>query len=163
MWRGQTRRGYRGINLLEFTVLIWLNHLEEDAVMIPAPMAIGLTVCHYAAFEERTHNVTLAGSFRSLAASKFPLRASFCAFAPLIGGQGEGTVALVITRLQTDEELFRVQRRLVFRDRIKEVRVLFRLNDCVFPAAGVYLFTLLFDGEWMAQCRIRVSRKEITS
>jgi hypothetical protein len=129
--------------------------------MLPAPMAIGLTLCHYAAVEEGTRDVTLAGCFLTLRARAFPFRsAPFWVFASLVGGQGEGTVELAITRLETEEELFRVQRRFVFQDRLSELRILFRLSNCVFPAAGAYFFTLLFDGEWMAQRRIRVLDKE---
>ena len=131
--------------------------------MVPAPMAAGLTLCHYVAVEEGTRNVTLAGSFHQLVGSTFPLRlAPFCVFAPLVGGQGEGTVELVVTRLQTDQELYRVHRRVAFPDRFTEVGALFRLRNCVFPAAGAYFFTLLVDGEWMAQRRILVSLKEAT-
>jgi hypothetical protein len=130
--------------------------------MVPAPMAVGRTVCHYAAIEEGTRNVTLAGSFFELRASSFPFTAApFCVFAPLIGAQGEGNVELVMTRLQTDQELFSVHRLLGFRDRLREIAVLFRLKNCVFPAAGVYLFTILVDGEWMAQPRLHVLKKEV--
>ena len=127
--------------------------------MVPAPMSVGLTLCHYAAIEEGTRNITLAGSFISLRTGKFPFRAApFSVFASLVGGQGEGTLELVVTRLQTDQELFSVPRRVVFRDRFTEFRVLFRVKNCGFPAAGEYLFTLLVDGEWMAQRRLLVSQ-----
>jgi hypothetical protein len=132
--------------------------------MVPAPMAIGLTLCHYAAIEEGTHDITLAGCFVTLRARAFPFRSPpFWVFASLVGGQGEGTAALAITRSETDEELFRVRRRLVLRDRLSEVRILFRLSNCVFPAPGAYFFTLLLDGEWMAHHRVLVLEKEVST
>ena len=68
--------------------------------MVPAPMGNGLTLCHYVAVEEGTHNVTLAGSFYRLGRSSFLYRpAPFYAFVPLVGAQGEGMVTLAITRL----------------------------------------------------------------
>jgi hypothetical protein len=122
-------------------------------------LAIGLTLCHYVAFEEGTRNVTIAGSFLGFRGASFPFTPPpFCVFAPLIGGQGRGTVELSATRLQTDTEVFSLQRPLQFPDRFTEVRVLFRLANFVFPAPGVYLFTLLVDGEWMAQRRISVTQ-----
>lgn len=129
--------------------------------MVPAPMAVGLTVCHYVAFEEGTRNVTIAGSFLGFRGTNFPFTPSpFCVFAPLIGGQGRGVIELSVTRLQTDTEVFTLQRPIHFPDRFTEVRALFRLANFVFPAPGVYLFTLLVDGEWVAQRRIMVTQME---
>ncbi len=129
--------------------------------MVPAPMAIGLTLCHYVAVEERTRNVTIAGSFHRLLSNSFPYRFSpFYMFASLVGGNGEGTVALTMTRAETSQILYRVQTPLLFRDRLAETTVVFRLTNCVCPASGEYLFTLLVDGEWVAQRRIRLITKE---
>ena len=67
---------------------------------------------------------------------------------------------LTVTRLETDEEVFALHRRLSFSDRLTEVRVSFRLMNCVFPNAGAYVMTLLMDGEWVAQRRFQVSYRE---
>jgi hypothetical protein len=129
--------------------------------MVPAPMAVGLTLCHYAAVEEGGHDVTLAGCFLRIWGDKFPFAAPpFYVFGSLIGGSGEGTVELVISELETDEEMYAVQDRLEFLDRLTEARVLFQLENCSFPRPGEYLFTMLLDGEWMAQRRIVVSSLE---
>jgi hypothetical protein len=36
-----------------------------------------------------------------------------------------------------------------------ELRVLFRVTSCIFPSPGAYQLTLLLNGEWLAQRRIR--------
>jgi hypothetical protein len=37
-----------------------------------------------------------------------------------------------------------------FPNRLAEVRVLFRVNRCVFPSPGVYQLALFVDGDWVA-------------
>src|ERR1700731_8770 len=123
--------------------------------MVPAPMAVGLTLCNYVLIEAISHNVSLIGSFQSFRGDEFPFTpAPFNAFASLIGGQGEDILELIVTQLETDDELFKMQHRMLFPDRFKEVHVLFRVTNCIFPEVGAYLFTLLVDGEWMAQRRV---------
>ena len=74
----------------------------------------------------------------------------------LVGGHGEGELGLTVTRLETDQEVFAIHRRLSFSDRLTAVRVRFRLRNCVFPDAGAYVMTLLMDGEWVTQRRFEV-------
>jgi hypothetical protein len=45
---------------------------------------------------------------------------------------------------------------VVFQDRLKELRVLFRVTTCVFPEPGSYQVTLFLDGDWIAQRGIRI-------
>ena len=131
--------------------------------MVPAPMAIGLTLCNNVLVEAVSHNVSLVSSFASFRGNEFPfVPAPFYVFAPMIGGQGEGMIELTVTQLETNEEVYQMKRRTVFSDRFKEVHALFQISNCVFPETGAYLFTLLVDGEWMAQRRILVKQMEIT-
>ena len=69
---------------------------------------------------------------------------------------------LTITRLEIDQEVFALQRRLSFRDRLTDVQVVIRLGNCEFPEPGAYLLTLLMDGEWVAQRRFEVSYEEFS-
>ena len=129
--------------------------------MIPPPLTVGLTLCHYVMVEERTKNVSLIGGFSKFRGRAFPFApAPFCVYTSLIGGHDTGELELTVTSLETDEEVFALRRPLTFLDRLTPVRVLFRLNDCEFPVAGFYLMTLLMDGEWVAQLRFEVSQGE---
>jgi hypothetical protein len=131
--------------------------------MVPVPLALGLTLCDYVLVEEGTKKVTLVGSFTGVRAGSFPhIPLPFCVYAPLTGGLGEGTLELTVTNLDADEEIYSLVRSIHFPDRFIEVRALFRLHECEFPAAGSYLFTLLVDDEWIAHRRIRVYPMEAT-
>ena len=129
--------------------------------MVPTPLSIGLTLCHSTIIEEGTKNLTLVGSFLGFRSANFPFTpAPFSVVSLLVGGHGEGEVDLAVTRLETDEEVFALHRRLSFRDRLTEVQVVFRLGNCELPEPGAYLMTLLMDGEWVAQRRFQVSYRE---
>jgi hypothetical protein len=125
--------------------------------MATPPIAIALVCCDLVIVDHVTRKVSLVNTFSGLGAPGFPWTASpFCIFAVLTDGQGDRTVTLTVTRLETDEEIVSLDRRLRFPDRFTDVQVLFRLTQCQFPAAGAYQFTLLVDGEWVAQRRLRV-------
>src|SRR5262249_33631572 len=44
---------------------------------------------------------------------------------------------------------------------VAEVVYHLRSHRCVFPAPGLYQFTLMVDGDWVAQRRLRVYKREI--
>jgi hypothetical protein len=47
-----------------------------------------------------------------------------------------------------------------FPNRLTEVRVLFRVNRCAFPAPGVYQVALYVDGDWVAHRLLSVAAAE---
>jgi hypothetical protein len=129
--------------------------------MIPPPVALGLTLCDYVIVEERTRKVSCIGSFTGVKVASFPaIPPVFCVFAPLTGGAGEAALELVVTRLDTDQEVYMVRQKVHFPDRLTEVCVLFRIRDCSFPAAGWYEFALLVDSEWIARRRLHAYAAE---
>jgi hypothetical protein len=129
--------------------------------MIPCPRAQGLTLCDYVIREEGTGNISLVNTFTRMRTLAFPSTPRpFCVFAALTDGQGEGNLELTVTNFHTDEEILNVRRPIRFPDRFVDVRVIIRLNQCSFPQAGVYLFTLSIDDESIAQRRIRVDSSE---
>jgi hypothetical protein len=129
--------------------------------MVPPPVAFGLTLCDYALIEEGTRRVSLIGTLTKLTADRFPLLAPpFYASAALTEGLGDATIDLVATRLDSGDEVYTRQRQVHFSDRLRELQVIFRIADCSFPAPGVYQFTLLVDGEWLAQRRLHVVSTE---
>jgi len=129
--------------------------------MVPRPLVLGLTLCDYALVEEGTKKVSLIGAFSGIRAASFPFfRPSFCVFASLTDGEGDADVDLTVTHLESDEEVYFLQRSVRFPGRFTEVRTLFRIADCRFPAAGAYFFTLRVDREWVAHRRIQVYPSE---
>jgi hypothetical protein len=129
--------------------------------MIPPPLSIGLTLCNSTIIEEGTRKLTLVGTFHNFLTSSFPFTPPpFHVVAVLIGGHGEGDLGLTLTRLETDSEVFAIHRRISFADRLKAVRVMLRLRNCVFADAGAYVMTILVDGEWVAQQRFEVYHEE---
>ena len=78
----------------------------------------------------------------------------------LTDGLGDATIDLVMTRLETDQVVLVRRKILHFQNRLAEVRVLYRIGECVFPAPGEYQFTLLVDGQWVAQRNIHVAKRE---
>lgn len=129
--------------------------------MIQRPVAIGLALCEQAIVEETTRNVTLVNCFTRLNLREFPTVAQrLTVYAALTDGLGEARISLIVTRLDTLEEVYVYHDRLSFPDPLQEVRLLFRLQDCSFPAPGRYQVTLLADGELVAQHAFPVSAVE---
>jgi hypothetical protein len=129
--------------------------------MNPPPITLGLTLCEKVIVEERTRNITLVSTFTKLFVDEFPSRPErFALAAVLTAGQGEATIDLVITRLETDEETYSMRRRLRFPGRLAEARLVFRIRDCSFPAPDQYEAILLVDGDWLARRKFSVEGRE---
>jgi hypothetical protein len=121
------------------------------------PTVIGLLVCEQIVVEERTHNVTLVNCFTRRKVESFPADGQkFAVFAALTDGLGDIKLRLVVQRLATQEDVYSESRTLRFTDRIQEVRFLFRVTNCSFPAAGAYDVILFADGSELARHRIRI-------
>jgi hypothetical protein len=130
--------------------------------VIQRPVAVGLTLCEQRIVEERTKNITLVHCFPCLNAIRFPAvapRLVVCAALP--DGLGVGTLRLTVGRLETSEEVALQERRIRFSDPLQELRVFFHFRRLRIPAAGRYQFTLLADGELVAQQVLRVLSKEV--
>jgi hypothetical protein len=128
--------------------------------MTPPPVAVGLTICDYVIVEAKPNKITLVGGMTRLGLKHFPSVAPpFHVFATFTDGLGDATLKLVITRLDTDEDVYTRQTRIRFQDKFSTVQVSFRVRDCQFPEPGWYFFTLLVDGEWVAQRRFLLSQE----
>jgi hypothetical protein len=128
--------------------------------MIPPPIAVGLTVCEKAIVEERTKNVSLINTFTKLNLERLSAPSRFVAHAVLTDGLGTATIELRASRLDTNADIYTRRMRVEFADRLAEVSVLFRVNQCSFPAPGTYVLALLADGDWVAQRRLVVTEME---
>jgi hypothetical protein len=106
--------------------------------MVPQPVALGLTLCAQVLVEEGTRNVSLINTFTTWPMKRFPSPPRvFCLFAVLKNGQGDGTIEVAVTQEDTDEIVFSVHKPVHFLDRLAEVRVIVRYNECSFPTPPV--------------------------
>jgi hypothetical protein len=129
----------------------------KEGVMFPQPVALGLTLCEQILVDKSTNNFSLINIFTSWPTKKLPSPPRrLCLYAILKGGQGRGIIELSITREDTDEVIFSVRKPVDFPDRLSEIRVFARDEECSFPALGWYNATLSIDGDWVAQRRFRV-------
>ena len=125
--------------------------------MVPKPIALALFLCDYVIVEERSKKISLIGNFTGIAADRFPtILPPFSIFAVLTDATGDATIEIGVARLDTAEELFVYRSSLHFPNKLAEVPFHVRLTQCSFPSPGLYQFTLLVDGDWIAQRRIRV-------
>jgi hypothetical protein len=92
--------------------------------------------------------MSLIGVFHIRRAPRFPTPPQgFTAFAALYGGVGEGTMDLVITRLETEQDIYRYRRWFAFPRGVRIVNLEIKVRRCIFPAPGRYALSLRFDGQ----------------
>jgi hypothetical protein len=129
--------------------------------MNPPPIALGLILCEKVIIEEGTRSLTLVSTFASLRVEDFPSPGQrFALAAALAAGRGEGVADLVITQLETDEEVYSVRVQITFSNPLAANWVVFEVDDCSFPAPGNYEAILLVDGDWVARRRFLVEATE---
>jgi hypothetical protein len=132
--------------------------------MIKLPRVIGLHLCKSLGVDTASAELSLVGIFHSLTFSVWPAPAQpFTAYALLHDGAGEGTMELVVNRLETEEDVYRQRRWFALPGRGLLIHLETRVRRCVFPAPGRYTFTLRFDGKDLAQRPLDVYAKEGTS
>lgn len=125
--------------------------------MNPSPTAVGLFLCEQVIVDQHSRNPSPINIFTGMAVEAFPsARQRFSAFATLTEGNGNATMKLVANRLDTGDEVYSRSYPIGFPDRVAVVNIMIRLNDISFPAAGVYEFVLLVDGDSIARRRLRV-------
>jgi hypothetical protein len=129
--------------------------------MLQRPNAVGLILCEQAVIEEKTRNVTLVNSFSRLRFPTFPAPPHrYVVYAALTDGLREGTMSLVVSRLDTLEDLEERRWAMRFTDPLRIVRLVLRPPALSFPAPVRYQFSLLAEGESVAQCVLQVIAEE---
>jgi hypothetical protein len=130
---------------------------QEVFPMRSQPVAVGLTLCEKLIVEEGTRHESLINTFPRWIIGPFPsVSPPFCVVCVLVDGEGTGTIEIAILQESTTDPIYEVQYSARFPDRLREMRALFRVKGCRFPAAGLYLATISVDGEWVAQKRFQV-------
>jgi hypothetical protein len=83
----------------------------------------------------------------------------FSVFATLKNGHGVGIVALEINSLVGGGQLSHSQVAVTFADRLAEVNLHVRIQQCRFPAPGLYEFSLWVDEDIVAQRVVEAYQK----
>jgi hypothetical protein len=109
---------------------------------------LGLVVCETLAIEPMNGRMSLVGIFHTRHVPRFPTPPrGFTVYAALYGGTGEGTMELVVTRLETEEDIYRYRRWFAFPRGVRLINLEIKTRKCVFPAPGRYALSLRFDGQ----------------
>ncbi len=129
--------------------------------IIQRPAALGLLLCDQLIIEQRTQKPSAIGIFTGITTDRFPSSPQrLDVFAALTDGLGDGTIDLLVTQLEGDQQIFAQSMEMTFPDPLKVVNVRFRFRQLSFPSPGVYVFALVVDGEEIAQRRIHVYQGE---
>jgi hypothetical protein len=129
--------------------------------MVPQPVVVGLTLCEKIIVEEGTKAISLISCLKKLNVDSFPTPPErLCLYVALTGGLGEGTMKLLVTRLETDQVIFSSKRSIQFADRLSMIRVMLRFRGLTFPEQGKYQCALWLDDEWMAQTGVELVANE---
>jgi hypothetical protein len=129
--------------------------------MLQRPNVVGLTLCEQVIIEEKTHNVTVVNSVSRYRSRTFPTPPQrFVVYAVLTDGMGEGAMSLIISRLDTLEDIEERHWRMRFPNPLSVVRLVFRFANVSFPVPGRYQLSLFADGEWVAQSVVRILSEE---
>jgi hypothetical protein len=130
--------------------------------MLERPNAVGLILCQQVITEENTRNVTLVNTLNRLRFASFPSpQRPFVVYVQLTDGRGEATMSLVVSRLDTLEDVFEGRWRMTFTDPLRVVRMILRSSNVSFPVPGLYQWSLFADGEWVAQSVLEVLSEEV--
>jgi len=105
-----------------------------------------LIVCDHLEVDRDRKQLSLIGLFHARSFSAFPTPPQrFTVYAMLYDGEGEGTIELLVTRMETEEDVYRYQRWLGLPGRQMPVHLEMLVKQCVFPAPGRYRLKLFFD------------------
>jgi hypothetical protein len=119
--------------------------------MTITPVVRGLYLCEQITVHPSS-NLTLHECFRTLKVAGLPTAARpFVVVAYLANGQGDVPATIRVRRLDTLAEVYRAETPLHFADRLAEVRLVGRINRCVFPGPGQYEVSLWVGGELLTQ------------
>jgi len=135
--------------------------LEEEARM-RLPDVFGLILCNRLDVNPQVGQTSLQGIFQALSFSTFPSPTRpFTAYAALFDGEGEGTMELVIARLETEQDIHHYSRWVTLPGRGLVMNLEIPIESCVFPAPGRYVLVLRFDKSPVAYRFLEIIRREV--
>jgi hypothetical protein len=127
------------------------------------PTALGLFLCDQVIIDRETGKRTLVGLFDVLRCPEIPYTVPpFAVSAALTDGQGQCVLDLVVSDIDTAEQLAVASAQVDFDNPLALFHVRFRFPALSFPVAGQYLFELFADDEPICHRRLHVQLSEET-
>lgn len=124
------------------------------------PKIIGLILCRTLETNRATGETSLVGVFNALRFRDWPSPGQeFTIYSALHGGVGEGTMKLVIARLESERTIHRYQRCVTLPGPGKYFNLVIPITRCVFPLPGRYGLTLYFDDQEVSNRYLDVFRE----
>jgi len=125
------------------------------------PSALGLTLCDQIIIDRETLKPSLIGVFTAFSSNHFPTSPRHIeVFAALTDGQGRVVLDLVVTNLNTEEQIAGRSMEQEFPDPLRTIHARFRLLALSFPEPGTYLFELRLEDEVICYRRLSVHQRE---
>lgn len=125
------------------------------------PDVVGLILCESLDVDVETGVTSLVGIFNSRHFWDFPSPVDqFTVFATLHAGVGEGTMQIVVSRLETEQDIDIYTQWLSFPERGLFVTLEVQLKKLVFAAPGRYSLTLRFNEQYITHRYLEIIRSE---
>jgi hypothetical protein len=127
------------------------------------PVAKSIILCDDVVPDPGTDKVHLIGVFDAIhprSDQPFPHRhPAFAVFLQLTDGEGQALGQVRARRADSDQTVFSSpEHPIQYRDRLQLKSVCFRLRNCPFPVPGLYWIQFLYDGQLVAEQRLRLLR-----
>ena len=111
--------------------------------MFRRPRVVGLTLCDGMGFPPPDGKPSLIGIFQARHFKRFPSpKIDFTVYFALFDGVGEGIIRLVITQLETEEDIWIIEEKVNLPGRGMHRNCLFQVRGCIFPSPGNYALTI---------------------
>lgn len=131
--------------------------------MTTVPVARGLVLCLSSHEDFATGRLTLTDCFTDLAVRSLPSPPrTFWVAAFLSDGMGTLRADLVVTHLETGQEVYRRRHGVSFRGRLEVVPFRYQVDGLAFLAPGAYEVSLHVAGEPVAAAAF-TTRQEVTT
>jgi hypothetical protein len=115
--------------------------------MLQLPNVVGLTLSELVITDANSRNVSLVNTFSRLRCSVFPSPPQrFVVSTVLTDGLGDATMVMVVSRMDTLEELVDRHWRMRFIDPLRVVRLILRFSELSFPVGRA--LPVQFVSEW---------------
>jgi hypothetical protein len=125
------------------------------------PIVRGLYLAGRVDADPVTRNLTLVNCFRTLFGSGSPVQTKpFFVVAYLANGLGRVQFRVGVSRLDTLADIYEARAELDFTDRLRELRLVLRIEQCVFPVPGEYEASLWVGPDLLTQTPFTLRARE---